>query len=98
MTDKTEKPALPEETKQANPAPANASVNTPVVPDTAVPPIDRLAMLKSKADVMGISYSPNIGVDALAEKINAKLNGTEEKKEPEPSQAVAGSEAPKTKM
>ena len=98
MTDKTEKPASPEENKQANPAPANASVNTPVVPDNAVPPIDRLAVLKSKADVMGISYSPNIGIDALAEKINAKLNGTEEKKEPEPSQAVAGSEAPKTKM
>ncbi len=95
MTDKAETPASSEpkvETKPANPT-------TPVVPESNTPPIDRLAVLKSKADVMGITYSPNIGVDALAEKINAKLNGTEVKEEPAQAQAaVAGSEAPKTKM
>lgn len=30
--------------------------------------------LKERADTMGIKYSPNIGVDALREKVNAKLN------------------------
>lgn len=92
MTDKAETPASSEQKVETKPA-------APVVPESNTPPIDRLAVLKSKADVMGITYSPNIGVDALAEKINAKLNGTEVKEEPEQAQAaVAGSEAPKTKM
>lgn len=92
MTDKAETPASSEQKVETKLA-------APVVPESNTPPIDRLAVLKSKADVMGITYSPNIGVDALAEKINAKLNGTEVKEEPEQAQAVvAGSEAPKTKM
>lgn len=32
-----------------------------------------LETLKERADVMGIKYSPNIGVDTLREKVNAKL-------------------------
>lgn len=93
MTDKAETPASSEQKVETKPA-------VPVVPESTTPPIDRLAVLKSKADVMGITYSPNIGVDALAEKINAKLNGTEVNEEPtqNQAQAIAGSEAPKTKM
>ena len=67
----------------------------PVVPEVSTPVVDQLAMLKTKADTLGVTYSPNIGVDALREKINAKMNGESEKKE-----EVKASEAPreKTKM
>ena len=53
----------------------------PVVPKVSAPVIDQLAMLKTKADTLGVTYSPNIGIDALREKINAKMNGEPEKKE-----------------
>ena len=67
----------------------------PVVPEVSAPVVDQLAMLKTKADTLGITYSPNIGVDALREKINAKMNGEPEKKE-----EAKASETPreKTKM
>ena len=75
---------------------AMATTSTaPVVPEVSAPVVDQLAMLKTKADTLGVTYSPNIGVDALREKINAKMNGEPEKKE-----EVKASEAPreKTKM
>ena len=67
----------------------------PIVPEVSAPVVDQLAMLKTKADTLGVTYSPNIGVDALREKINAKMNGEPEKKE-----EAKASEAPreKTKM
>lgn len=57
--------------------------------------VDALASLKTKADTLGISYSNNIGEDALREKINAKMNGetiTETKEEPEEKVAVEDQE------
>lgn len=42
-----------------------------------------LEILKQRADQMGITYHPSIGVDALREKVAAKLNGT-----PEPTQNI----------
>ena len=44
-------------------------------PDTDVQ--DELAALKARADLMGIPYSPNIGLDALRKKVNAKLESEE---------------------
>lgn len=42
-----------------------------------------LEALKQRADQMGITYHPSIGVDALREKVTAKLNDiTESKQEP----------------
>lgn len=35
--------------------------------------LSELDVLKQRADDMGIEYSPRIGVDALREKVNAKL-------------------------
>ena len=35
--------------------------------------LSELDILKQRADDMGIEYSPRIGVDALREKVNAKL-------------------------
>lgn len=40
--------------------------------DPNAPKVDELAFLKQRADLMGIKYSNNIGVDALREKIKAK--------------------------
>jgi hypothetical protein len=37
---------------------------------------DELTLLKERADKMGISYHPAIGVEKLKTKINDKLNGT----------------------
>lgn len=37
-----------------------------------------LASLKARADLAGVKYHPNIGVDALREKLNAKLGYTDE--------------------
>jgi len=37
-----------------------------------------LSMLKQRADMMGIKYSNRIGIEALREKINAKLEGRSE--------------------
>lgn len=50
-------------------------------PTNEAPAVSELEVLKAKAKLMGISHSPNIGVDALREKINAKLN---DEPEPEP--------------
>jgi hypothetical protein len=48
-----------------------------------------LEELKDRADLMGIKYSPNIGVDALKKKINDKLEGGEETStEPTPSKTM----------
>ena len=43
-------------------------------------PLDELATLKERADKMGITYSPNIGIEKLKEKINAAL-GTDTSEE-----------------
>jgi len=38
---------------------------------------DELTLLKESADKMGITYSPNIGVDTLRERVNAALGNDE---------------------
>lgn len=42
---------------------------------------DELAALKSRADMMGISYHPSIGLEKLREKVNAAIEGKAEKTE-----------------
>ena len=39
---------------------------------------DELTTLKAKADLMGIQYSPNIGLDTLRERVNKHLQDTEQ--------------------
>lgn len=41
--------------------------------DDDLPQVDELATLKARADQMGISYHPNIGVEKLREKIKKAL-------------------------
>lgn len=75
------------------PTQASAPINpNPVDKEQELPQVDELTVLKQRADQMGITYSNNIGVDTLREKIQAKLSGEPEKKaeapaEPELTQA-----------
>lgn len=43
---------------------------------------DELSNLKARADLIGVSYHPSIGVDKLREKVNAALAGKPATKEP----------------
>lgn len=52
--------------------------------ESTLPIVDELTKLKQRADLMGMKYHPNIGVDALRARINAKLND-----EPDPDEKVA---------
>lgn len=79
MNDTPKAPA--EAQKEAVATPASTVSAPPVAPEVTAPVVDQLALLKTKADTLGVTYSPNIGIDALREKINAKMNGEPEKKE-----------------
>src|SRR4249919_1879305 len=48
----------------------------------------KLQMLKKRADLMGITYSNNIGEDALKAKIDAKLSGAQAVSIQEANQAL----------
>lgn len=50
--------------------------------------VDPLVSLKAKADKMGLSYHPNIGLEKLREKVTAHLNGIPEAPET-PAEAPA---------
>lgn len=43
-----------------------------------LPQVDELTSLKARADLLGISYHPSIGVEKLREKINATIAPKEE--------------------
>lgn len=66
-------------------------------PDTELP--DELTTLKARAKAIGLTYHPNIGVDALREKINLKLRSKDltdvklEKGIPDPTQTEASEPA-----
>lgn len=60
------------------------------------PAVDHLALIKQKADTVGVAYTAEDTVDSIRAKINAKLNDAP-KEEPEVV-ASAGSPAPKTKQ
>lgn len=54
-----------------------------------LPQVDELTSLKARADLMGISYHPSIGVEKLREKINAAVTT----KSDEPAVVAEGSES-----
>lgn len=45
-------------------------------PNAGLPVVDELASLKSRAETLGITFHPNIGLEKLREKVNAVINGT----------------------
>lgn len=53
--------------------------------ETGLPIQDELASLKARADLMGVTYHPSIGLEKLREKVTAALSGTpgDEDKDPE---------------
>jgi len=67
---------MPEQNTNADATnnPLSAVGSIPGVPDTSNPP-DELVLLKQRADKMGITYHPNIGIAKLKEKIDAALEG-----------------------
>lgn len=89
--------AQPAPVEPASPAPAPVAAAVPATPappvvqevEEPVTQVTELDMLKSRAKLMNIDYSNNIGVDALKAKIQAKLDGEADKEEEE-----AASEAP----
>lgn len=44
---------------------------------------EELKLLKQRADQIGVNYSPNIGLDTLRDRVQAKLEGKEDPKEDE---------------
>lgn len=60
---------------------------------TQTPVQDELASLKARADMLGITYHPSIGLEKLRDKVNAAMTGTPETEEvPEAPQVVAAVE------
>lgn len=62
---------------------------------------EQLKLLKKRADQIGVKYSNNIGLETLAERINDKLEGKEQKPEETPPPPLVKPEdvdkpAPKT--
>ncbi len=51
--------------------------------------MNELQILKQRADAMGITYSNNIGVDALRKKIDDKMEGRNDGDTPAPTTPVA---------
>lgn len=63
--------------------------------DIQVTPAEELAALKQRADMMGVTYHPNIGLEKLRDKVNSVLNDKpEDEAEDKPAAAavVAGVE------
>lgn len=75
-------------------------MSDPILDDDNNVTVDPLVSLKAKADLMGITYHPSIGLDKLREKVNAKLEGTDEEEEeagdvePLPEEVVSTIPAP----
>lgn len=57
-----------------------------------VTPAEELAALKARADMMGISYHPSIGLEKLRDKVNAALTD-EPDAEPEAPEVAQGEES-----
>lgn len=60
--------------------------------DTTEEVIDELAMLKQRADVMGIKYHPNIKLESLKSKVADKMEGVADDYADEEAETIAASE------
>lgn len=74
--------------EQNQQAPETGTGETTPATSTVPAGPDELTVLKQRARAMGITFSNNIGVDALREKVNAKIQG-----QPDPA-----AEAPKEEL
>lgn len=60
--------------------------------DTTEEVIDELAMLKQRADVMGIKYHPNIKLESLKSKVANKMEGVTDDYSDEEAETIAAAE------
>lgn len=51
--------------------------------------VDEMTLLKQRADLLGIAYSPRIGIDSLKQKIARKVAGEPEEKAPAEEKVAA---------
>lgn len=65
--------------------------------NTAPTPEEELVALKERADLMGIKYSPNIGVDALRKRVTEALQSNSSGSDPETQEAEEGAPAQETR-
>lgn len=56
--------------------------------------VDELAMLKQRAKIMGITFSNNIGLEALRQKIEAKMSGDVDPDDAAPAAPLVDPSAP----
>ncbi len=69
---------IPMESSQAPADSANKEAQLKLEEETQTPQVSELDILKARAKLMSITFSPNIGLEALRQKINEKLNGPAE--------------------
>lgn len=61
-------------------------------------PQDELTLLKQRATQMGITFSPNIGIETLRQRINDKMEGKDEEAEPEPETQTGDKDTEEAKL
>ena len=74
------------------------AAETPAPAKSEIPAVDHLALIKQKADTVGVAYTAEDTVDSIRAKINAKLNDEPKPEEKAAEVVSAGSPAPKTKQ
>lgn len=60
-------------------------------------PADEMAALKQRAQLMGITFHPNIGIDKLRDKVNARLTGMTDTNADEEDEMADASDEPAQK-
>ena len=88
---------MSDKANEPNKATEAPKVEAPAKAET--PAVDHLALIKQKADTVGVAYTAGDTVETIRAKINAKLND-EPKAEEKSAEVVSasGSPAPKTKQ
>jgi hypothetical protein len=59
---------------------------------------DELTTLKARADMLGVTYHPSIGLEKLREKVNAAINGTAAEPAPVATPAVETENQRRTRL
>ena len=59
---------------------------------------DELTTLKARADMLGVTYHPSIGLEKLREKVNAAINGTAAEPAPVAAPAVETENQRRTRL
>jgi hypothetical protein len=74
------------------------SVETEVIETEETEVIDELALLKQRADIMGVAYHPNIGIDKLKAKLADKIEGVTDEQADEEIETINAAEQSTTAL